>query len=159
MDLSLVDPDNRRPVDNDLRRRLLAELAMDPSPEDVLAGMDEGLPKLWLVRQALRLRASEPDAFGANATYRALWPRGARADHVFAFARDERVVAIAPIRPLGLGHRFVDWDHGDTSVVLPPGPVLDVCTGARVDGGEQRLEDLLRRVPVALLVADRERTR
>src|SRR4029079_15391161 len=45
-DLSLVDPDNRRPVDYALRRRLLAALAGDPSPEDVMSRMDEGLPKM-----------------------------------------------------------------------------------------------------------------
>ncbi len=47
-DLSLVDPDNRRPVDYELRRRLLADLEGNPTPEAILARVDEGLPKLWL---------------------------------------------------------------------------------------------------------------
>jgi len=49
-DLSLVDPDNRRPVDFAFRRRLLNEIG-GLSPEDILARMDEGLPKLWVIRQ------------------------------------------------------------------------------------------------------------
>src|SRR4029077_3681493 len=55
-DLSLVDPDNRRPVDYDLRRRLLAELKGGDlkggmPPEAILARADEGRPKLWLIHQ------------------------------------------------------------------------------------------------------------
>jgi len=69
-DLSLVDPDNRRPVDYDLRRRLLADLAGSLSPEAIRARADEGLPKLWLIRQALHLRRRRPELFGRDATYR-----------------------------------------------------------------------------------------
>jgi (1->4)-alpha-D-glucan 1-alpha-D-glucosylmutase len=54
-DLSLVDPDNRRPVDYELRRRLLSELD-GLCPEKVAARSDEGLPKLFMIRQALRTR-------------------------------------------------------------------------------------------------------
>ncbi|MGH2722136.1 MAG: malto-oligosyltrehalose synthase, partial [Actinomycetota bacterium] len=53
-DLSLVDPDNRRPVDYELRRRLLDELPT-LSPEALMARQEEGVPKLWVTRQALHL--------------------------------------------------------------------------------------------------------
>ena len=58
-DLSLVDPDNRRPVDYDRRRLLLAELANLP-PAQILARMDDGLPKLHVVHQCLLLRREYP---------------------------------------------------------------------------------------------------
>lgn len=51
-DLSLVDPDNRRPVDYALRSRLLKELD-GMKPEQIMARMEEGLPKLWLLHKTL----------------------------------------------------------------------------------------------------------
>src|SRR5437899_7334876 len=63
-DLSLVDPDNRRPVDYDLRRKLLAELAQGLTPEAILRRSGEGLPKLWVTRQALHFRRRRPELFG-----------------------------------------------------------------------------------------------
>jgi maltooligosyltrehalose synthase len=51
-ELSLVDPDNRRPIDYDRCRRLLAELE-GATPEAIWARIDDGLPKLWVTRQAL----------------------------------------------------------------------------------------------------------
>ncbi|MFL6196180.1 MAG: malto-oligosyltrehalose synthase, partial [Thermoanaerobaculia bacterium] len=77
-DLSLVDPDNRRPVDYELRRRLLAELK-GMTPEEILARMDDGLPKLWLIQQGLHLRRRRPGAFGTDADYRPLRAQGPRA--------------------------------------------------------------------------------
>ncbi len=58
-DLSLVDPDNRRPVDYDLRRRLLAELPR-LQVEEVWQRIDEGLPKLWTIHHALQARRNYP---------------------------------------------------------------------------------------------------
>src|SRR6185295_11194257 len=63
-DLSLVDPDNRRPVDYELRRGLLADLKGGMTPEEILARMEEGLPKLWVIRQGLQLRRRNPEPFG-----------------------------------------------------------------------------------------------
>ena len=88
-DLSLVDPDNRRPVDYDLRRRLLREFE-GATPEQVWARVDEGLPKLWLIRQALALRRRQPELFGPQGDYQPLLAKGERAAHVVAFARGER---------------------------------------------------------------------
>jgi (1->4)-alpha-D-glucan 1-alpha-D-glucosylmutase len=56
-DLSLVDPDNRRPVDYALRRRLLSELD-GMAAEEIWRRIDEGLPKLWIIHQTLKLRCS-----------------------------------------------------------------------------------------------------
>jgi (1->4)-alpha-D-glucan 1-alpha-D-glucosylmutase len=113
--LSLVDPDNRRPVDFALRRRLLERLAA-ASPEEILAGMEEGLPKLWLVRQALHLRRRRPEWFGPGAGYAPLAARGGRAGHAVVFCRAGAVVTVVPRLVLGLGG---DW--GDTEIILPEG--------------------------------------
>ncbi|HYU33077.1 MAG TPA: malto-oligosyltrehalose synthase [Thermoanaerobaculia bacterium] len=145
-DLSLVDPDNRRPVDYGLRRRLLDELERGLSPEEILARADEGLPKLWLLRQGLHLRRRRPEAFGPRGGYRPLPVRGGRAEHAVAFARGEEAVAIAPRLILGLAG---DW--GETSVELPVGGWRNELTGDELEGGERKVGELLARFPVALL--------
>ena len=145
-DLSLVDPDNRRPVDFALRARLLAELR-DASLDDVLARADEGLPKLWLVRRALAVRRELAAAFGPGAAYRPLWATGSRAQHVIAYARGERVLAIGLRLPLKLAG---DWQG--TGLELPDGRWDDVLAQHEHEGGTTPLEVLLARLPVALLV-------
>ncbi|HEV3459090.1 MAG TPA: malto-oligosyltrehalose synthase [Thermoanaerobaculia bacterium] len=150
---SLVDPDNRRPVDYALRRRLLARLP-GATPEEVLAGMEDGLPKLWLVRQALHLRRRRPRCFGPGADHRPLPVSGGRAAHAVAFCRAGEVVVMVPRLVLGLGG---DW--GDTTIELPTGPGgppasaawWNELTGERFAAGSCRLADLLARFPVALL--------
>ncbi len=148
-DLSLVDPDNRRPVDYALRRRLLDEVGR-LSPERIWARRDDGLPKLWVERQALSVRREMPEAFGAHAVDAAYMPlagTGAYADALAAFARGERVVTLVP----RFGLRGPD-DWGDTALQLPDGAWRNVLTAERVRGGSARVGELLRRFPVALLV-------
>jgi (1->4)-alpha-D-glucan 1-alpha-D-glucosylmutase len=149
-DLSLVDPDNRRPVDFALRRRLLDELTR-LSPEDILARMDEGLPKLWTIRQALHLRHKCPELFGPEGQYRPLYAQGTKSDHVVAFIRGEAAISVAPRLVIRLGG---EW--GDTELDVPGGGWHNVLTGEEVAGGTVRLQDLLARFPIALLV-QRER--
>jgi (1->4)-alpha-D-glucan 1-alpha-D-glucosylmutase len=145
-DLSLVDPDNRRPVDYDLRRRLLADLQQNPGPEAILERMDEGLPKLWLTRQGLHLRRRRPELFGRDSTYRPLPVHGPGAEHVLAFTRREQVVTIVPRLVLGFNG---GWE--ETTVELPAGRFRNVLNGEEVDGGERPVAALLARFPVALL--------
>src|ERR1700678_650213 len=91
-DLSLVDPDNRRQVDYEVRRRLLRELK-EMSGDDVAARVmsraDEGLPKMWTIHQALQLRRERPECFGAEADYTPIEVDGAKYDHVIAYLRGE----------------------------------------------------------------------
>lgn len=84
--LNLVDPDNRRPVDWELRRRLLAELRADATPTRETA-------KIYLTWKALELRARRPQAFAG-----AYEPLDAGAD-VCAFTRGSEVLVAVPIRP------------------------------------------------------------
>ena len=151
-DLSLVDPDNRRPVDFELRRRLLAELD-GLTTEALVARMDEGMPKLRLVRDALRLRRRRRQAFGAGpaGAYRPLDLTGPAAAHGVGFTRGDAVAVVVPRLVLGLAARG-GWDG--TAVALPAGDWTDVITGrtwAVAGPGGVAMADLLGAFPVALL--------
>ncbi|MFO7285332.1 MAG: malto-oligosyltrehalose synthase [Gammaproteobacteria bacterium] len=143
-DLSLVDPDNRRPVDYELRRRLLDELD-HLSLQSIVARADEGLPKLWLIRRGLEARRDHENAF-ADGAYRPLRAAGSKKKHVVAFERGDEIVALAPRWPLKLAG---EWR--DTTLDLPAGIWRNVLTGEAVEGGEVGIADVLRRFPVALL--------
>ena len=124
-DLSLVDPDNRREVDYEVRRRLLAELD-GLTPAEVWDRRAEGLPKLLVTRDALRARV--------DGDYQPLTARGPAADHVVAFARGGKHATVVTRLPLGL-QRAGGWR--DTTVDLP--------------WGEALVADLLADLPVALV--------
>lgn len=139
---SLVDPDNRRPVDHALRGRLLAPL--EP-PTAAPSGVDDpGTAKLWLVTTALRLLRDRPELF---ASYDALVADGTAADHVLGFDRGGAVTLVTRL-PLGLAARG-GWH--DTTVALPAGTWRDQRTGAAVSGAVP-VTDVLGDFPVALLV-------
>ncbi len=142
--LHLVDPDNRRPVDYEVRRRILADLQSMP-PEEIWTHADEGHPKLHLVHQALRLRQRRPELFGADSTYAPLAARGACAGHVIAFVRGGAAVTVAQRQPWALAGAW-----RDTTVDLPPGEWRNLLTGEQA-AGEVTLAQLLGRFPAALL--------
>jgi len=146
--LALVDPDNRRPQDFDLRRRMLADLR-NATPEQVMQRIDEGMPKLWLIRQALALRKRHPDWFGPQAGVEPLEVSGARRDHVVAFMRGESVVTIVPRLAAKLGG---DWR--DTEIEIPHGEWTNHLTGDRLRASRIKPGELMRRFPVALLARE-----
>ena len=149
-DLRLVDPDNRAPVDFDLRRRLLEEAEAISAPEAWRRAQDPadpGLAKLLLVQRVLRLRRSRPDLYGPDGSYRPLLAAGPRADHAVAFIRGGGAVTVAPRLVLKLGG---EW--GDTSIELPAGEWRDELTGSSHAGGRRPVAELLAGFPVALLV-------
>jgi (1->4)-alpha-D-glucan 1-alpha-D-glucosylmutase len=153
-DLSLVDPDNRRPVDYAERRRVLERSRTISASDTWAAGADvaRGLPKLLLIRRALALRHLHPELFDARGTYHPLQVSGVRAEHVVAFARGAApgAVTVVPRWPLRLGGAW----H-DTAVTLPDdGPWHDQLTGGVVSGRIAALTDLLRDFPVALLARE-----
>ena len=127
--LSLVDPDNRRPVDWERRRELLGEVRRGAPPTDETR-------KLWLIVRALTLRAHRPDAF-AGGGYTPL----AAGDDAVAFLRGDSVLAATALRGEPAG-----------AVDVPAGTWRDVLAGGeRRLGGPVPLADLLGEHGIALL--------
>jgi (1->4)-alpha-D-glucan 1-alpha-D-glucosylmutase len=161
-DLSLVDPDNRRPVDYAARERLLDALA-GAGPEEALARADEGGPKLWLIHRLLGHRQRCPGAYGPGSGYQPLEVSGPAAGHVLAFTRTgghapaPGLAVVVPRLVARLGGGV--WGQGawaDTAVTLPPGAWADVLTGEPVTGSTVSVETLLRRFPVTVLHREAE---
>jgi (1->4)-alpha-D-glucan 1-alpha-D-glucosylmutase len=154
-DLSLVDPDNRRPVDFDQRRAMLAELQRGVKIEEIMrrlnSSLDPGTPKIWLLHQALKLRNAQPGWFGAEAAYVPLMAEGPKRKHVLAYLRAGKVATVVPRWTLKSGD---SWSS--TSVELPQGRWKNLLTGDAVQGGRTRVDVLLQRFPVALLTKETE---
>lgn len=156
-DLSLVDPDNRRPVDYDRRRALLAQLCQQcdsagPSltalADDLVEHVADGRIKLYLINRALGFRRAHEALFSAGA-YQPLAAHGGRQDHVVAFRRisqGEAAIVVAPWLVVGLtdgveqaplGERI--W--GDTRLLLPDDAIgaayWNVLTGEVLTADEQ----------------------
>jgi (1->4)-alpha-D-glucan 1-alpha-D-glucosylmutase len=146
-DLSLVDPDNRRPVDFEVRRGLLDEVR-NLTPNEIMARMDEGLPKLWVVYQTLALRKQYPDIFRLG-TYTPAAAHGKKRHHVVAYARGDDIVTVVPRLVLGLRK---DW--ADTWVELAAGTWVNAMTGDSVDNESIMMRDLFATFPVALLLRE-----
>ena len=160
-DFSLVDPDNRRPVDYAERRQALSRSA---SPEDLLSRWHDGHIKQWLVARVLRWRATHPALF-QHGQYQPLEICGRHADRLLAFARthaDQTMVVVVPVRAaalLGDSEKPLiaaqQWD--DTAVRLPGhlqtralGNLLTDET-VRVEGDRIAASELLARVPVGFI--------
>lgn len=140
VDLSLVDPDNRRPVDFEDRLARLDRLDAGAKPE----GLDD--EKLLVTSRAIRLRRELPGAF----TGYSVLP--ATSSHVVAFARgavddpDAPAVITVATRLAVTLERYGGWS--DETVRLPPGDWVDVLTGRPAT---ERIGELLSELPVALL--------
>jgi (1->4)-alpha-D-glucan 1-alpha-D-glucosylmutase len=153
-DDSLVDPDNRRPVDLALRAaklRSLGDARVHTLPTwagtaaDSLGPSETGLSarKLWTIKRVLGLRRKHPARFlGA---YRALTAIGPHAERVFAYARGTELLVIVP----RLGVHADGWR--DTTLEIPSGQWLNVLTDEAFAGGVRTIEDLWRAFPIAAL--------
>lgn len=145
LDLSLVDPDNRRPVDYADRRARLARLDGGAPPDD----LDDEL--LLVTSAALRLRRDHPDWFvGIAATH---GPLASTSDHLLAYTRGDLAGPGAVVLATRLWrtlHAAGAW--GPATVDLPDGRWRDVLTGTVVDGGTRPVGAILTDLPVALLV-------
>ncbi|WP_082392879.1 malto-oligosyltrehalose synthase [Nocardia arizonensis] len=142
---SLVDPDNRRPVDFAARIGMLQSLTGTPTLDT------SGAAKMWIVAYALWLRRERPDCFvGGN--YLPLFALGDHADRLVAYARGRagaapEVIVAATRHSVGL----VESGWGDTTLDLPAGNWTDRLTGQSFQG-RATLSTLFGRLPVALLV-------
>ena len=129
-DDSLVDPDNRRPVDYEVRRQALKSLQHR---------------KIRVVKAALQLRRARPDTF-LRGGYHPVLAAGTAADHVVAFVRGDDVLVAVTRWTVHLEQS--GW--GDTVVSIPEGGWTDALTGAVVTGVVPAAE-LFAELPVALL--------
>ncbi len=146
--LSLVDPDNRRPVDYAAERQRLARLDAGAAPAD----LDE--EKLLVTSRALRLRQQRPEAFvGDGAAYAGL---ATTSENAVAYARGSGPSQVAVVVTRLAGRLADAGGWADATVALPAGPWLDQLTGRRIPGGDTRLAELLPAggLPVALLSRD-----
>ena len=149
---SLVDPDNRRAVDYDGKgglRAMLSQVSAGSSPRT----LDQ--EKLRLTHRLAQLRAERPDTFvGPRSGYRAV---PVTTSHAFAYARllDEEPDVVVIVRRLGRRlRRLGGWR--EESVVLPDGQWTELLTEESVDGGAQRLADVVGDLPVVVLARDRQ---
>ncbi|HLJ85819.1 MAG TPA: malto-oligosyltrehalose synthase [Candidatus Angelobacter sp.] len=169
-DLSLVDPDNRRPVNYEVRQRFLAELDRRSIGGDqrelcaeLLANYQDGRIKLWTTMQALRFRREHRELFQSG-SYIPLSVHGAHKEHVIAFAREhqEQIAIVATPRlsyllaggamrpPLG-----ELWE--DTALTAPPKTMEfleNAFTGEKIRLTAERTllcRELFAHFPVALL--------
>jgi len=175
-DFSLVDPDNRRPVDYERRRWLLGEVNAQAASADSRLALCQNLAanprddrfKLFVTAALLKLRRQLPDVF-LNGDYAGLETSGEKAEHVVAFVRrsksspGEFVIVVAP----RLVHRLVDGRRtsptgesvwAGTTVLLPgmeTTSVVDHFTGqsCQVENGRILLSEALAHFPVAALTA------
>ena len=151
VDLSLVDPDNRRAVDYDDRGSRLARLDAGGEPGDL---SDE---KLLVTSRALRLRRDQTDVFiGRDTTYAGLFTSS---PHLVVFGRGRRGRVDVVVLATRLAGRLADrggW--GDDTVDLPDGAWRDLLSGEAISGGSVPIKTVLREsgLPVALLVRAKE---
>ncbi len=183
-DLTLVDPDNRRPVDFELRRRLFSSCSeaiggkgdLGDTCARLLKSWRDGGIKQYLLAAALKLRASEPDLFAAG-SYEPIETAGVHGKSVVAFSRElggSAVIVVVPRLVAGLSWREdvplpSGWD--DTELRLPAPPDAETRTGEsreyrdqltgrlhRIEpGGTVPVGELLARFPVSLLYSSAEK--
>ncbi|MDP1619274.1 malto-oligosyltrehalose synthase [Phenylobacterium sp.] len=159
-DFSLVDPDNRRPVDFALRQEMLRQSV----PAELMADWRTGAVKQFVIRRTLSLRKARPEIF-ARGEYNPLRIQGRRKDAVIAFARRTATDTVIAAAVMGSPSQFAEgrplpdpvwWD--DTVVLLEAGQGValhDHLGGQRHSAGALPAARLFEHLPVALLARDR----
>ncbi len=166
----LADPDNRRPVDFERRRKMLDDLRKRPASEHLaerlIANLGSGAAKLYVLYKALSLRRQQPKLFSSG-EYIPLTVTGARQVYLCAFARRDAQRTVVVLAP----RWFSDLSNGGakrpigsdvwkgTRVELPPADsaFIDVFTGTTIapnighTGTAMDVGALLAHFPVALL--------
>ena len=162
-ELSLVDPDNRRPVDYQKRREFLQDIKNQSSQnilqliKELIATKENGKIKLFLTHQLLTARKKYSELF-QNGDYQEIEVTGEHQDSIIAFSRnygDKTIVAIAPrfltgiIKPGQLPLGMQVWS--DTSLKLTDKDWHNLIDGQTI-AGETAVGKILQNFPVALLM-------
>jgi (1->4)-alpha-D-glucan 1-alpha-D-glucosylmutase len=165
--LTLVDPDNRRPVDWDVRRRFI-EALREPSAKavaELLRTWQDGRIKLHVTTRILQHRLAHPELY-RQGDYLPLHATGGRRPHVCGFARrqdDDQMLCLAPRRVLRIapqGELPLGKAWGESLVELPPGSperwrnvLTGEVVGATVTEGRAalQLKKVFATLPLALL--------
>lgn len=147
-DFSLVDPDNRRPVDYKRRKSLInAQSSLTQLWDNKLNG---GI-KTWLTNLLMQERKTDPLVF-TQGNYVPLQVKGKYAANIFAFARTYRQVIYVTVVPVN-GSLITDWQ--DTSLIMPvnaPNHFKNIITGTEEKYSQEiAISDIFTIVPFALL--------
>jgi len=177
LEFNLVDPDNRRPVDYDRRRELLATLTratastheMSTRVRDLISAPDGNAAKQYLTWKTLTFRRQQPDMF-QRASYIPLHATGEKSEHVVAFARQHEgrtIIVVVPRlsgRLMGESHDSVCEEAiwGDTTLEIPIDGVTcyhnlftGECLPLKPDALPRiPLSDVFRNFPVAVLFSE-----
>ena len=175
-DFNLMDPDNRRPIDFDMRQRLLADISetrlLPPARRlallrEWLESWQNGRIKLALIAAILALRQHEPNLF-RNGSYEPLTISGPHSDHLLGFSRrfQEKLCIVIVAR---FFNRLTSdsprvYPGGSlwigTEVILPekPASLVNILTGAvlHVPDARARVDEILADLPAAVLVERKE---
>jgi (1->4)-alpha-D-glucan 1-alpha-D-glucosylmutase len=154
-DFSLVDPDNRRPVDYERRRRTLRELD-SRSPADLLKDWRSGAIKMKVTRDTLQLRAKYPDLF-TSGTYEPLKVSGHHADRCVAFRRTHgniEIIVATPRLTVPLGFPPIGNVWKNTRIEIPSGTFKNIFTNETVSAPLE-LSKVFAQFPLAVLVNEK----
>jgi (1->4)-alpha-D-glucan 1-alpha-D-glucosylmutase len=153
-DFSLVDPDNRRPVDYQRRGTVLESVA-SATPASLLADWTSGAVKLFLTQRLLALRHRHPQLFRFG-TYSPMAVSGGHADRVLAFLREYEGTQLAVVVPrltVPLGFPALGKVWKNTTLDLPPGRWQDALgNGEHTVSDGASLAELLNSFPAACLL-------
>ncbi|WP_293789031.1 malto-oligosyltrehalose synthase [uncultured Pedobacter sp.] len=163
-DLSLVDPDNRRPVDYAERTNLLSSFDNQLDFKKLLKERSSGKIKMWLTQTLLGIRKAEANIFERGA-YLPLRVQGKYSQHICAFAREYKAEWIVTVVPLGFAKccknqnvTAINFDWEDTEVLLPNEVPLgwqNLLTGKKEYKDPLhkgiRISQLFNQVPLALI--------
>ncbi len=164
-DLSFVDPDNRRPVNYEERRRFLEVIEATENKEQLISGLWNdrytGQIKLWLVHTLMHLRRQQPELFSAG-EYIPLQVEGAYKEHIIAFARRYKQASYVVVLPLHTAVickeqqcNVLDIDWRDTKITLPEqtsSEWLHILSGFSDEhSGSISVQHLFKQIPFAIL--------
>ncbi|HEX3034114.1 MAG TPA: malto-oligosyltrehalose synthase [Thermodesulfobacteriota bacterium] len=169
-DLSLVDPDNRRPVDFGKRKEFLGYIKEREKNdtlgliEELLSTKEDGRLKLFLIYKSLRARHDRKETF-EKGDYIPLEVKGKCREHIIAFARRKKRGFAITVAPRFLTSLIKEGEYPlgknvwrDTYISVPedfPSTWEDVITAQTIEGGETlQIAEILKHFPVALLISE-----